>query len=252
MRFTNGGAALVTGGSQRLGKAMAVALANRGMCVAVHFRNSKRAADETVGILRNLGVDAVSIQADLSCSEQTQGLISAASRQLRRKINLLINNASVFEPDDLCTASRKDWQRSIETNLSAPFFLIQEFAAQVPSVGRDMSGEVMARAAVVNMVDSCVDRPTSGFSTYTISKMGLWDLTRVAAQDLAPNIQVNAIGPGPTLIGSRQSEKHFAVQRKSTLLQRGANPEEVVSALNFLLDNPSITSQLIRLDGGAS
>ncbi len=114
----------------------------------------------------------------------------------------------------------------------------------------DPAGEPVAQALVVNMIDQRVWKPTPEFMTYSLAKAGLWTLTRTAAQALAPQIRVNAIGPGPTVRGERQSQSHFDRQREATILRRGAAPADVVAALGFFLDSPSVTGQMIAVDGG--
>ena len=136
---------------------------------------------------------------------------------------MLVNNASIFEFDTIATATWETWDRHVGSNLRAPFELIQAFAAQAPKAAVDADGQPVARACVVNMLDQRVRKLTPLFATYTIAKMGLWALTRTAAQGLAPGIRVNGIGPGPTLRGARQSEEHFAAQRTATVLGRGAS-----------------------------
>ena len=163
---------------------------------------------------------------------------------------MLVNNASIFEYDTIRSATRKSWDRHFESNLRAPFVLIQHFADQAPKAGRDSAGEPLARGLVVNMLDQRVHKLTPEFMSYTLAKMGLWALTRTAAQGLAPDIRVNAIGPGPTLQGHRQSDGHFARQRAATVLQRGANPADITAALGFFLDSPGVTGQMIAVDGG--
>ena len=250
MIFGEGGGALVTGGSRRLGRAMALALAKRGMNVAVHYRNSKRQALETVDALRASGVTADALEADFMNEEDTGNLVEAARRRLGCRLNVLINNASVFERDHIRSARRQEWDRHIETNLRAPFVLTQTFAEQAPQAGGDDGGEMIARACVINIVDQRVVRPTSEFATYTVSKMALWALTQSSAVALAPGIRVNAIGPGPTLIARGQSAGHFARQRRNTPLKRGADQKEIIAAMEFFLDNPSVTGQLICVEGG--
>ena len=163
---------------------------------------------------------------------------------------MLINNASVFEYDTLKTASRKSWDRHMESNLRAPFVLTQQFAAKAPATLSDATGEPMASACVINMIDQRVRKLTPEFMTYTLAKMGLWALTQTAAQALAPQIRVNAIGPGPTLQGARQSDNHFVNQRAATILKRGSNPADITAAMAFILDSPSLTGQLLCIDGG--
>ena len=130
------------------------------------------------------------------------------------------------------------------------YVLTQAFARQCPPATADAAGELLAQGLIVNMIDQRVWKPTPEFSTYTIAKMGLWALTQTAAQGLAPDIRVNAIGPGPTLQGARQTDSHFARQRTATILNRGANPSDVLAALGFFLDSPSVTGQMIAVDGG--
>ncbi|HGG06472.1 MAG TPA: SDR family oxidoreductase, partial [Aliiroseovarius sp.] len=114
----------------------------------------------------------------------------------------------------------------------------------------DAGGEALATGLVVNMIDQRVRKLTPEFMTYSLAKMGLWALTRTAAQALAPAIRVNAIAPGPTLIGARQSDDHFRRQRQNTILERGANPQDVTGALGYFLDAPAVTGQMIAVDGG--
>ena len=244
------GTALVTGGSQRMGAAMARFLAARGINMAIHYNSSRASADELVDELRNTGVKAVALQADLLDRNQTAALVPAAIDALGGPLTVLINNASTFENDTIETATWESWDRHIGSNLRAPFELIQAFAAQVPKGARDESGEPVARSCIVNMVDRRVRKLTPQFSTYTIAKMGLWALTQTAAKGLAPDIRVNAIGPGPTIVGTRQTMEHFNAQRAATILERGSNPDEVCAALGYFLDAPGVTGQLLGVDGG--
>jgi NAD(P)-dependent dehydrogenase (short-subunit alcohol dehydrogenase family) len=176
--------------------------------------------------------------------------VPEAAAALGAPLDVLVNNASIFEHDSIATASWESWDRHIGSNLRAPFELTQAFAAQAPRAEPDDAGEPLARAAVVNMIDQRVRKLTPEFTTYTIAKMGLWAFTRIAAQGLAPDVRVNAIGPGPTLQGARQSPAHFARQRAATVLGRGAGPAEICAALRYLLDAPGVTGQLICVDGG--
>jgi len=241
--------ALVTGAARRLGRAMVLELARRGHDVAVHFDSSEADAEATAVAARALGVKAVSLQADLLDFDATGGLIGRAVDALG-PLTVLVNNASIFEYDTLQTASQKSWTRAIDSNLRAPMFLTQAFAAQVSKGAVDARGEAIASANVINMVDQRVRKLTPGFASYTLAKLGLWGLTQTAAQLLAPDIRVNAIGPGPTMKGARQSDEHFAAQRKAVILQRGADDAEIARCMGFILDSPSLTGQLICMDGG--
>jgi NAD(P)-dependent dehydrogenase (short-subunit alcohol dehydrogenase family) len=242
--------ALVTGAGKRLGREMALYLAKRGYDVAVHYASSRKEAESVVKEITAMGRKAVAIRSDLLIESQVEKLIPTAAQGLGGPLTVLVNNASVFEYDNLKSATRKSWDRHMESNLRAPFVLIQAFAAQVPPASLDDAGESLARGLVVNMIDQRVHKLTPEFMSYTLAKMGLWALTRTAAQSLAPDIRVNAIGPGPTLQGARQSEDHFTKQRAATVLKRGANPADITAALGFFLDSPGVTGQMIAVDGG--
>lgn len=242
--------ALVTGAGKRLGRAMALYLAGRGHDVAVHYASSSEAAQGVVDEIKAMGRNAVALQADLLHEAEVEALVRAAADALGGPLTVLVNNASIFEYDNIKTATRSSWDRHMESNLRAPYVLTQAFAAQCPKGAVDDAGEPIAQGLVVNMIDMRVRKLTPEFSTYTIAKMGLWALTQTAAQGLAPDIRVNAIGPGPTLRGGRQSEEHFARQRAATVLGRGANPSDITAALGYFLDAPAITGQLLCVDGG--
>lgn len=242
--------ALVTGGAKRLGRAMALYLAARGHDVAVHYESSRDEAEAVVAEIRAMGRNAVAVFADLLVEADVAALVDAAAAALGGPLTVLVNNASIFEYDTIRTGTRTSWDRAMESNLRAPFVLTQAFAAQCPPTGRDEAGEPLASGLVINMIDQRVLKLTPEFASYTVAKMGLWALTRTSAQGLAPQIRVNAIGPGPTLRGARQSADHFARQRAATVLGRGANPADITAALGFFLDSPAVTGQMIAVDGG--
>lgn len=244
------GAALITGGAKRLGKAMALDLAGRGHDVVVHYASSRDAAEAVAEEARGLGVKAAAVGADLLDRDAVEGLVPAAVAAIGGPLGVLINNASIFEPDSIESATPQSWDRHIGSNLYAPLFLTQAFAAQAPKGARDENGEPVATSAVINMVDMRVKKPTPDFMTYGVAKAGLWWVTQTMAQALAPDVRVNGIGPGPTLIGSRQRPEHFAAQRAATILKRGANPGDILGAMRFILENEALTGQLICIDGG--
>lgn len=241
--------ALVTGAGARLGRAMALYLADRGHDVAVHYASSADGAEEVADLIRAKGRKAITLQADLLDEDATQSLVPRAVTALG-PLTVLVNNASIFEHDDIATATRTSWDRHMGSNLRAPLVLTQAFAAQVPDPVSDAAGEPVAQGLVVNMLDQRVQKLTPEFMTYTLAKMGLWTLTRTAAQGLAPRVRVNGIGPGPTLKGGRQSEDHFQRQRAATVLRRGANPADITAALGYFLDAQAVTGQMIAVDGG--
>jgi NAD(P)-dependent dehydrogenase (short-subunit alcohol dehydrogenase family) len=242
--------AFVTGGAKRLGRAMALALAEQGHDVAVHYGGSADAAEEVCAAIRAMGRKAVTVQADLTLEAEVQTLVARAAEGLGGALTCLVNNASVFEYDNIESATRKIWDMHMEANLRAPFVLMQHFAAQAPAPLRDSRNEPLAQGMVMNLLDQRVHKLTPEFMSYTISKMGLWALTQTAARALAPAVRVNAIGPGPTLQGARQSEAHFAAQRENTVLERGSNPEDITAALLYFLNAPGVTGQLLCTDGG--
>ena len=241
--------ALVTGAGKRLGRAMAIDLANRGYDVAVHYNTSPEGAEETARAVRDHGRSAVTLRADLLNETETGELVDCAAEALGGELTLLVNNASIFEADRLATATRDSWDRHFGSNLRAPFLLTQAFAAQAPDPDTS-DGEPRARAMVLNMVDQKVRNLDPDFMTYTLAKSALWTFTQVAAQELAPAVRVNAIGPGPTLKGPHQAEAEYAAERRAMPLQRGASPEEICAALGYFLEAPAVTGQLLCVDGG--
>ncbi|HIJ64011.1 MAG TPA: SDR family oxidoreductase [Rhodospirillaceae bacterium] len=232
--------ALITGAAQRIGRAMALALAADGWTVAVHYRTSSTAAEALLADIARAGGHGIGLAADLAREDEVLGLVPRAVDSLG-PLGLLVNNASQFEPDEALTVTRGSWDSHLEANLRAPFVLTQSFAAQLPE---DAGGNV------VNIIDQRVWNLTPHFISYTLSKAGLWTLTQTLALALAPRIRVNAIGPGPTLPSARQTAQQFDRQCRAMPLRRGAGPDEIAQALLFILGAPSMTGQLITLDGG--
>ena len=242
--------ALVTGAGQRLGRAMALYLGQRGFDVAVHYATSRAGAEATAAEITAMGRRAVALQADLLDDTAAGALLPRAAEALGGPITCLVNNASIFEYDNISTATEESWNRHIGSNLRAPFILTQAMAAQGLAPETDAQDEPVAVGLIINMLDQRVRKLTPEFMTYTIGKMGLWALTQTSSQALAPAIRVNAIGPGPTLKGAKQTDEHFARQRSKVILERGANPRDITAALGYFLDAPSVTGQLICTDGG--
>ena len=233
-------AALVTGGAQRIGRALALALAKDGFAVAIHYNHSHKAAESLAERIRGNGGKAIAIEADLADEEAVTALLPRAEREFG-PIGCLVNNAAVFADDTVETATRESWDLHLAVNLRAPFVLIQNFAARLPA---QMGG------AVVNLLDQRVWSLTPYFVSYTLAKAGLWTLTQTMALALAPRIRVNGIGPGPTLPSPRQTPEQFARQRAMMPLQRGTSPREIAAAMRFILSAPAMTGQMIALDGG--
>jgi len=229
---------LVTGAAKRLGRAIALHLADEGWNVAIHYHASADEAESAAKEARAKGVKAATFKTDLSREEESASLIERAASKLG-PLTALINSASLFENDDWQSASRASWDAHMEINLRAPFVLSQAFARQVPD-----------KAAIVNIIDQRVLKPTPQFISYSLSKAGLYWLTTTLAQALGPNIRVNAIGPGPTLRNVRQSEADFARQRDATVLKRGAEPEDIARGVSYLLGADAVTGQMLAVDGG--
>lgn len=232
--------ALVTGGAKRVGRALSLHLAAQGYAVAVHCHRSREAADDLVAAIRATGGQAQAFQADLEQPAEVEAL-SANVADAMGPLTLLVNNASLFEFDDIASLGRDSWHRHMETNLSAPLFLSQAFAKALPE---GTTGNI------VNIVDQRVWKLTPNFMSYTVSKAGLWTLTQTLAQALAPRIRVNAIGPGPTLREKGQSQAAFDKSQANTPLGYAANAGDVCDALLYLLAARSVTGQMIMVDGG--
>lgn len=232
--------ALITGGAKRLGRAIALKLAADGWDIGLHYHHSKQDAEATGAAIEALGRRVLLLKTDLGQEDQVQKLIPACWNQLG-PVTCLVNNASVFEMDKIDTVTRDSWDRHIETNLRAPFVLSQAMAEALP---------VAQSGNIVNMLDQRVWKLTPYFMSYTVAKMGLWTLTRTMALALAPRIRVNAIGPGPTMPSPRQTAEQFAAQSAAMPLGHGATPDEIAEAVLYILGSPSMTGQMIALDGG--
>ncbi len=231
-------AALVTGAARRIGRAIALALADDGWAVAVHYRSGAADARDLVAEIEGRGGRALALAADLAIEADVTALVPRAVDALG-PLGCLVNNASVFEDDRALTATRASWDRHMGANLRAPFVLMQEFARQLPA-GSD--------GAVINLLDERVWKLTPYFVSYTLSKAGLWTLTQTMAMALAPQIRVNGIGPGPALPSPRQTEEQFRRQSDGTPLRRGTSPDEIAAAVRFILASPAMTGQMIALD----
>ena len=231
---------LITGAAQRIGRTIAMDLANAGWAVVVHYNSSGAAAQEVVREISDTGGKAVALQADLFQEKETSTLISRAT-DLIGPLTCLINNASVFEHDVPATVTQGSWDKHMQINLRAPFVLSQAFAEQIPNA---------TPGAIINIIDQRVWNLTPDFTSYTLSKAGLWTLTQTLAMALAPNIRVNAIGPGPTLQSKSQSPDEFSQEYAETLLKQQVTTVEIGRTVRFILDAPSLTGQMIAIDGG--
>lgn len=234
------GTALVTGAAKRIGRGIALDLTRQGWALAVHYNQSETEAHALVAEIKAAGGKATMVAADLADEAQTMTLVDRAASEIG-SITCLVNNASVFEYDTPLSASRQSWDRHMEINLRAPFTLTQTFVEQLPP---ETEGNV------INIIDQRVWNPTPEFTSYTLSKAGLWTLTKTLAQGLAPRVRVNAIGPGPTERNMHQTDEAFEDEWSSVLLGRKVEIEEICDAVRFILGARSMTGQMIALDSG--
>jgi NAD(P)-dependent dehydrogenase (short-subunit alcohol dehydrogenase family) len=233
-------AALVTGGAQRIGGAIAAALARKGYAVAIHAHRSADAARALCRTIVASGGKAEVVTADLSDHEAVLSLVARSATAVG-PLTLLVNTAGEFEPDAIGSLDRALFDRQFAVNLRAPLFLAEKFAEQVPA-GAD--------ASIVNLVDQRVYKLTPQFVSYTLTKSALHTATVTLAQALAPRVRVNAVAPGPTLPSPRQDIDDFARQAATLPLARGPTPEDVAEAVLYLAGAASVTGVTIAVDGG--
>ncbi len=231
---------LITGGAKRIGSNIAISLANNNYNVIITYKNSRKEAKELCSYLNKKDKIAYAIKVDLTKKSQVKNLFYDAN-SLFTPISCLINNASLFEYDNLSSLNSLSWEKHIKSNLEAPIFLSQMFYKLLPK---------RSYGDIINILDQRVSNLTPHFFSYTISKSALWTTTKTLALDLAPKIKVNAIGPGPTLRSIHQSNDQFLKQCRSTPLRIGASPEDIAKTVNFILSIKSMTGQLILVDGG--
>ena len=242
-------AALVTGAARRIGRAIALDLADHGWDLAVHHHRSADEAGRLVGEIEARGRRAVALQADLVQEAEAAGLVARACERLG-PISLLVNNAAIFEHDLPRTADAASWQRHMAINLRAPLVLTQGLLAQLPPAPEGETPPPEMAANVVNLIDQRVLNLTPHYTSYTVSKAGLWALTRHLALALAPRVRVNAIGPGIVLPPPGASEESIDAMRRAMPLRRGAGVGEICACVRFLVATRSLTGQMIAPDGG--
>ena len=231
---------IITGGATRIGATIAESLADHKNQITIHYNKSKKKAEKLKKILEKKGSKIFLIKADLNKISELNKIIKFANIKMKG-INCLINNASLFQKDNIKNFSIKGWDKHININLKAPAILIKQFAKIVSK---------NIQANIINIVDQRVFKLTPYFLSYTLSKTGLYTLTKTSAMSLAPNIRVNGIAPGPTVKNKRQSANNFKKQYLSTLLKKSVDTKEISSAIKFLITNKSITGQVIAIDSG--
>ncbi len=231
---------LITGGSQRIGRSIALFLKDSHYNFIIHYNKSSKAARELKNIINCNGRDCEIVKTDLSKISDVKNIIKR-SKKIFGPIHAIVNNASLFINDNIENLNDKLWYDHMNINLYAPLIISKEFNKQLPkkSLGH-----------IINILDQNVVNPDTSFFSYSISKSALLSATTIMAKSFAPNIRVNAIGPGPTLKNIHQSKKHFDKSIKNTLLKIGSPPEEIAKTVKFLLESKSITGQFIVVDGG--
>jgi len=231
---------LITGGSTRIGKAIALHFSKIGWNVAIHYFNSSRDAKKLKKIIEKNKVKVILIKADLKKISEVEKIIPTARKKLGT-INCLINNAALFEKDDISSFKIKSWNDHLNINLLAPTILIKYFVKQ---------SSKKTTSNIINIIDQRVFKLTPVFMSYTISKSALYTLTKTMAMRLSPNIKVNGIAPGPTMKSKRQSNKHFNKQAKSTLLKKAVGLDDICDTVEFLVNNNSVTGEVVAVDSG--
>jgi NAD(P)-dependent dehydrogenase (short-subunit alcohol dehydrogenase family) len=234
------GAALVTGGAKRLGRAITLKLAHAGFPVAIHCNESVAEAEALAEMIVATGGRATVISADLADPEAVERILPAAIAELG-PVTTLVNNASLFVADSVTRIDVPAWNRQFSVNIRAPSVLAGALATALPA-GRE--------GAIVNILDQRVWKLTPEYYSYTLSKAAMWTATRTMAQALSPRIRVNAVGPGPTLANIHDGEELFRREAEGTLLGRAIQPDEIADAVLWLVRARSVTGQMIAVDSG--
>ena len=232
---------IITGAATRIGAAIAKKLSGQGKEIVIHYNNSKTKAEKLKKELNKDKTKVYLIKGDLSKEKDLKKIIKFSKSKLKY-FDCLINNASLFENDTLKNFTTKSWNQHLNVNLKAPAFLTKEFAKNIKNNNNN----------IINIIDQRVFKLTPFFTSYTLSKTGLYTLTKTSAMSLAPKIRVNGIAPGPTMKNKRQSENHFKKQYLATPLKQKVYTEDICSAIDFFIKNRSITGQVLAIDSGQS
>jgi NAD(P)-dependent dehydrogenase (short-subunit alcohol dehydrogenase family) len=232
--------ALITGSSKRLGRATAIELAKRGARIAIHYRSNEAEAVDTLRLVREAGTDGEIFQAELTKSAEVQAMADKVAERFQR-LDILINNASLFLRAALDNTTPEQWDEQMDANAKAPFLLAQ-YAAKLMKAG--------GAGKIINLADVAGEVIWPGYFAYSVSKAALIAINRGLAKTLAPEVQVNAIAPGPVLFPSYYTEEQKRIAIERTLLKRAGNPQDVVNAVIFLIENDYITGELLHIDGG--
>lgn len=231
--------ALVTGGARRLGRAIALALGRAGMRVAIHYHASASAAEQVLAELRATGASAIAIPGDLSRSTDCERVVDEALAQWGG-LDLLVNNAGIWGPTPVGSVTEEQWDELLHTNLRSMFFVAQRAADALRA----------SRGSIVNIADVGVERPWRNHTPYLVSKGGVIALTRALAKDLAPEVRVNAVAPGPVLLPDDWSAEQQEQVARTTLLRRVGSPDDIAGAVLYLAQAGYVTGVTLPVDGG--
>jgi NAD(P)-dependent dehydrogenase (short-subunit alcohol dehydrogenase family) len=235
-----GKVALITGSAKRIGKMVAIDLAKRGARTAIHYRSSRSEAEETLKVIRSAGGDGATFQADLADIPAIEKMF----RDIRTSfggLDILVNNASTFRPSTAPQTTAAEWEAEMNANARAPFFVAQQAASLMLARGQ---------GKIINIADVAGEVIWPGYFAYSVSKAALIAVNRGLAKSYAPHIQVNAIAPGPILFPEHYTDEQKKAAIEKTLLKREGNPQDIVNAVVFLIENDYITGDLIHVDGG--
>ena len=230
---------IITGAATRMGAAIAKKLSGPKVEIVIHYNKSKSNAEQLKKELIKNKTKVYLIKGDLSKENDLKKIVKFSKSKLKY-FDCLINNASLFENDNLKNFTSKSWSQHLDINLKAPAYLAKEFAKNVRGKNNN----------IINIIDQRVFKLTPFFFSYTLSKTGLYTLTKTSAMSLSPNIRVNGIAPGPTIKNKRQTDKHFKKQYLATPLRKQVDVEEVCNAVDFFIKNSSITGQVLAIDSG--
>ena len=236
-----GATVVVTGGAIRVGRHVAGRLAERGANIVVNYRTSAREADEAVKEFQGQGVGSLAVQADVSTRAGVQAILDAAVDQFG-SVEVLINNASIYDPTPFAELDEADFDRNIAVNLKGPYLGCWLF-------GRHMQAQ--GRGKIVNVADWAVERPYVNYAPYFVAKGGVVALTRVMAKELAPAVQVNAVAPGPILMPADFDEETIRAVERATPLGRIGHPEDIAQTILYVVEGTDfVTGAVIPVDGG--
>ncbi len=232
---------IITGGATRIGAAIAKSLADEATDITIHYNTSSSKAKKVKKELDELGINTYLLKSNLNKEREVAQLIRKGKKQMGG-LDCLINNASIFENDDISNFSSKSWEKHIDVNLKSPSILMREFF----KLTKNKPGNI------INIIDQRIFKLTPFFFSYSVSKYALAAVTKISAMKFAPNIRVNGIAPGPTMKNKRQSEKHFKSQWKSTILQKQVDVNNICNLVKYFIENDSVTGQIMSVDSGQS